>query len=139
MPHKRVYLFSTHNLLARDTWQGATLREVVSETLIPFVQGERSRIQVAGPEIRLGPTAAITLGMAIHELTDNAAKYGALSIPDGCVSVTWELDLDGGWQPALDLLWRDEGGPKVIETRHQGFSLRLIEEGVAREGWGGDD
>ncbi len=126
-------LSRAHSMLARDVWQGASLTEVVSETLAPYVQAEPARITVAGPPIRLGPTAAVALGIAIHELVTNATKYGALSVPQGRVDLRWELDLEGGAQPALDLVWKERDGPRLIDTGHRGFGARLIEEGVARE------
>jgi len=126
-------LSRAHSMLARDVWQGASLTEVVSETLAPYVQAEPARITIAGPPIRLGPTAAVSLGIAIHELITNATKYGALSIPQGRVEVSWKLDLEGGAQPALDLIWKERDGPEVVDAGHRGFGARLIEEGVARE------
>ncbi len=73
-----------------------------------------------GPEVRLGPTAAVTLGMAMHELATNAATYGALSVPEGGVEITWRFDLEGGSLPALDLLWRERNGPPTKPSGHRG-------------------
>ena len=127
-------LSRTHTLLARDTWQGASLIEVISKTLNPFKNGhEIGRIKMQGPEVRLGPTAAVTLGMAMHELATNAATYGALSVPEGGVEITWRFDLDGGSLPALDLLWREHNGPPTKPSGRRGFGTRLVKDGVARE------
>jgi PAS domain S-box-containing protein len=127
-------LSRTHSLLARDTWQGAGLTEVISKTLDPFMGGnETGRIRMQGPEVRLGPTAAVTLGMAVHELATNAAIYGALSVPEGGVEITWRFDLEGGSLPTLDLLWRERNGPPAKPCGHRGFGTRLVTEGVARE------
>ncbi len=127
-------LSRTHTLLARDTWQGASLIEVISKTLNPFKNGhEIGRIKMQGPEVRLGPTAAVTLGMAMHELATNAATYGALSVPEGGVEITWRFDLEGGSLPALDLLWREHNGPPTKPSGRRGFGTRLVKDGVARE------
>ena len=126
-------LSRTHNLMARDKWQGANLTAVVSETLAPFAQGAPGRVEVFGPAVWLGPTAAVTLAMAMHELATNAAKYGSLSVPQGRVSVTWNHDLGGGTQPAIDLLWEETNGPHVAPLKNRGFGSRLIEQGVQSE------
>lgn len=69
----------------------------------------------------------------MHELGTNAAKYGALSVPEGRVEVRWDLDLEGGNQPALEFVWLEKNGPEIAETDHRGFGSRLIQEAVARE------
>jgi PAS domain S-box-containing protein len=127
-------LSRSHNLLARETWRGADLGDVVSETLAPYATGtEPPRVVAGGPGIRLAPSAAVTLGMAFHELAINAAKHGALSAPAGRVEVGWSTDLRGGKTPALEILWRETGGPAVAQPRRSGFGSRLIERGLAHE------
>jgi PAS domain S-box-containing protein len=125
-------LSRAHTLLARDVWQGAGLTNIISECLAPFIEDE-SRISISGPPVRLGPTAAVTLGMAMHELITNAVKYGALSAPGGQIDIRWELDLEGGSEPALQLTWRERGGPKITKVGRRGFGSRLIEDGLSRE------
>jgi PAS domain S-box-containing protein len=122
-----------HSLLARDKWQSANLTAVISETLAPFAQGAPGRIEILGPAVLLNPTAAVTLAMAMQELATNAAKYGSLSVPQGRVSVTWNQDLGGGPQPAINLLWEETNGPQVAPLNRRGFGSRLIEQGLARE------
>jgi two-component sensor histidine kinase len=78
-------LSRSHDLLARETWQGASLRDIILDTLSTWPADRR--VTIEGPEIRLGPTVAVTLGMAFHELATNAAKYGALSNETGRVAV----------------------------------------------------
>jgi PAS domain S-box-containing protein len=127
-------LSRTHSLLSRDTWQGASLTEVISDTLSPFMNGHGTgRIEMHGPEVRLGPTAAVTMGMAVHELATNAATYGALSVPEGRVEIIWRFDLEGGSSPTLDLSWRERNGPPPKPSGRRGFGTRLIKDGVARE------
>jgi len=125
-------LSRAHTLLANDVWQGAGLTEIVSESLAAFVEDE-SRVSISGPPVRLAPTAAVTLGMAVHELITNAVRYGALSAPEGKVDIQWKLDLEGGSEPALEFIWRERAGPKVTNVGPRGFGSRLIEQGLTRE------
>jgi two-component sensor histidine kinase len=66
--------------------------------------------------------------MALHELATNAAKYGALSAPDGAVDVRWTVE-----DAELRLSWRERGGPPVSPPTHRGFGSRLLEQGLFRE------
>jgi PAS domain S-box-containing protein len=130
-------LATAHDLLTREGWQGADLGDVVRATLAPYA-GESARIQVGGPELHLTPNAALVLNMALHELATNAAKYGALSAPEGWVEVSWRLDQPGDAPGAtLDLLWRERGGPPVPPAPARGFGTRLIESTVTYQ-LGGD-
>jgi PAS domain S-box-containing protein len=120
-------LAAAHDLLTRESWEGATLDELVREALALYDGGE-ARISSEGPPVRLSPKAAVSLVMALHELTTNAAKYGALSVPEGRVSVRWTVDGD-----CLALDWRESGGPAVEAPEHRGFGSRMIERALAAE------
>lgn len=123
-----------HDLLTQASWAGAYLSEVIGQTLSPYLtngDGER-RISQNGPQVRLGPNAAVTLNMAFHELATNAAKYGALTRPDGRISVTWDVDRTAEPQ-IIAIDWIETGGPRVSSPDRRGFGSRLIEQGVARE------
>lgn len=125
-------LSRSHDLLARETWQGAALSDVVRETLAPFAE-DPNRVRMAGTEVRLGPTVAVSLGMAFHELATNAAKYGALSNDSGWVGVTWSVDTRSEPATAIELTWTETGGPPVRPVKRRGFGSRLIEQGLAQE------
>jgi two-component sensor histidine kinase len=126
-------LARAHELLSEASWDGALLRDVIRQTLAPYVaQSGEGRVSLAGPAIHLGPNAAVTLNMAFHELATNAAKYGALSVDAGRVEVTWRLE-DGAGPAILGLEWRETGGPPVTEPVRRGFGSRLIEQALARE------
>lgn len=130
-------LSRSHSLLTRENWEGTALSEVVSEALRPFIRSNDDRqIRVAGPRVRLRPKAALSLGMALHELATNASKYGALSVETGQVTVWWEPAISDG-APYLDFFWREQGGPPVRPRSRRGFGSRLIEQGLAHE-LGGD-
>jgi len=129
-------LSNTHNLLAADAWKGVGLREMVSAELAPYRGNGQERGQeqaeLRGVDLTLTPKAALALAMALHELTTNAVKYGALSVPQGRVGVQWELQQkdNRSW---LHLQWRESGGPRVTPPSRKGFGSRLISEGLAYE------
>ncbi|MFC3070534.1 PAS domain-containing sensor histidine kinase [Phenylobacterium soli] len=124
-----VALSRSHDVLTREHWRGADLREIVTESLRPFAGPGADRFEVAGPSVRLNPQSALAIGMALHELATNAVKYGALSVPAGRVSVAWRIGADG----ELMLTWRESGGPPVTPPTRQGFGSRLLKQGLARE------
>jgi PAS domain S-box-containing protein len=132
-------LARAHDLLTSEGWRGASLSEVVRQTLAPH-DGGAGRVAASGPEVRLAPGAAVALHMAFHELATNAAKYGALSAPGGRVEVAWaeepaEPDPGGGdKRPALVIHWRERGGPPVAgPPAVQGFGTRLLDRGLPRQ------
>lgn len=125
-------LSRSHNLLARETWQGATLADIVHDTLEDYSE-RPGRVTVEGPEIRLGPTISVTLGMAFHELASNAAKYGALANDGGHIEVRWSVNWHAEPSPAVELTWTETGGPAVSPVEWRGFGTRLLEKGLARE------
>ena len=76
-----------------------------------------------GPNVVLEPNTAQTIAMTLHELATNAAKYGALSVPEGRVQVEWSRTEDGG----LVLRWAENGGPPVKPPTRRGFGTQVIE------------
>ena len=109
-------LSNTHDLLTESSWEGAPLRDVLDKEIIPHESTPPTRFSVSGPVVRLSPRAALTLGMMSHELVTNAVKYGALSVPEGRVEVTWMVMADGDGQPMLTLIWQERDGPPVIPS-----------------------
>jgi two-component sensor histidine kinase len=75
----------------------------------------------------------LTVNLALHELATNAAKYGALSVPDGRVEVAWSIDRVDHRRRMVEIVWRERGGPAVRPPELRGFGSRLIESGLARE------
>ncbi len=125
-------LTAAYSLLSRESWSGVQLEEIVVEELRPFMAGDRANIRVEGPPVPLDPRGALALGMAIHELATNAAKYGALSVPEGDVAVTWTVERRGdGEHLALD--WAERNGPPVTAPAKRGFGTTLIERGLAHD------
>ena len=122
-------LSKTHDLLTREDWSGASLREVLENELSPYRTGG-DQIRLDGPDVSLSPREVLALGMTIHELTTNAAKYGALSVREGRVRVTWSL---APGARHLRFRWEESGGPPVQPPTRVGFGTRLIAGGVRRE------
>ncbi|MCB5176328.1 MULTISPECIES: PAS domain-containing protein [Microvirga] len=127
-----VSLARTHNLLTEDLWQKASLEELVQTELGPYEDEARNRVVVEGPSVELPSEAAVPIGMAIHELTTNAAKHGALSTFGGQVEVKWEV-VRGGDRPILRFSWTERGGPRVSMPTRQGFGSRLLQRVLATQ------
>ncbi len=121
-------LARAHTLLAQSRWQGADLARLVEEELAPYRTGDAQKITATGPDVSLEPRTAQTLALALHELSTNAAKYGALSIISGRVQVTWDLRSD-----SLVLRWIESGGPPVAPPASAGFGIRVISASVERQ------
>ena len=121
-------LSHTHDLLTRTHWEGADLGDILRHET--EAHGS-SRVSATGPRVALPPAAALSLGMVFHELATNAAKYGALSAPDGRVLVDWSLA--DQTRRRLRLLWREVGGPPVSPPERRGFGSRLIERNVRHD------
>lgn len=122
-------LSATHDLLTQSDWGTTPIRDLISAELAPYVKGKDTVLLIDGPEAEVAPSDALSLGLAIHELATNAAKYGALSQRGGQVSVTWSLPNEG----LAKLEWQESGGPQVPSERTQGFGVNLIEKIVAHE------
>lgn len=122
-------LSTTHDLLTKSDWGTTPIRAVVDAELAPYAQDEDHSVVVSGPETQLAPNDALSLGLAVHELATNAAKYGALCQPGGTVSVVWDLVEDN----QVRVEWTESGGPPVPQKRGRGFGTDLIERIVAHE------
>jgi PAS domain S-box-containing protein len=126
-------LARVHSLLAKEGWSGADLRVVVERELAPYAErhGHGASILLDGPRVALGPTAVQPLAMVLHELATNAAKYGALSTPEGKVEVTWRAGRRAGENAMLRLRWSERGGPALTGApARRGFGSRVIEATV---------
>ncbi|MBO3761989.1 HWE histidine kinase domain-containing protein [Ciceribacter sp. L1K22] len=115
-------LSRAHDVLTRENWEGADLRAVVESSLEAFQVAGRDAIRIGGPDLRVGPHAAISLALALHELATNATKYGALSSPSGNVDVSWSV----GPHSEFRMSWTETGGPPVTPSDRRGFGSRLI-------------
>ncbi len=126
-----IALSQTHNLLTEQNWESASLREIVDAELEAFAGRERLDFDYAR-DLRLNPKATVAIGMAVHELATNAAKYGALSNPEGRVTVAWSIEPPEA-PGRLVLRWTERDGPTVTPPSRRGFGARLLEKGLAGE------
>ena len=116
---------AAHDLLTLRAWTGANLTDVVKRALDAFTPAQ---VHVSGDGIEVSAKHALALSLALHELATNATKYGALSRPEGRVSVQW-MAQDG----MLHLGWQESGGPPVAPPAQKGFGSRLLEELVGHD------
>ncbi len=121
-------LAASHDLLVRESWHGASLVELIQSQLSVYL--ERGQVSIEGPDVVLKPEAAQNLGLALHELVVNAAKFGAFSTSQGRVAITWKRRADGA-DDALELDWQEQSGPKVKTRRKKGFGSMVIERNLA--------
>jgi two-component sensor histidine kinase len=122
-------LSRAHDVLTRESWEGANLAELVAQALAPYAGRGFERLVARGPDVRLPPRMALALAMALQELATNAAKYGALSNAVGQVEVDWSLS--DGTPPRLALRWLERGGPRVSPPARRGFGSKLIERSLS--------
>jgi two-component sensor histidine kinase len=121
---------STHELLSHRRWLGIPLADLVERELAPYTTA--SNTEIGGPEVMLSAEAGQTLAMVLHELATNAAKYGALSVPSGRVSIRWRLPHNGA-SDRLVLKWRETGGPAVGASRKSSYGLQVVRELIPYE------
>lgn len=121
----------THSLLADGRWRGVDLRRLVMEELAPFGTDGPQRLDLDGPSHSLAPSVAQLIGLIVHELATNAAKYGALKGVDGSLRVRWSVDAAG----ALSLEWRESVVSGAVEAApdRQGFGFRLLDQTISRQ------
>ncbi len=125
-------LSRAQEVLTRNSWAEGDLREVIDASVL--VQAPHARIEIAGPIVKLSPRQVMAVTLAMHELTTNAVKYGALGESGGRVRIDWEI-VDEGARHVLRLSWLESGGPSVAgEPQKKGFGSRLLEQVAAGEG-----
>lgn len=121
-------LARSHAMLTDNKWTGADLEGIIRAELAPYDDGQRLILE--GPKLRLPVAVAGPMTMAIHELTTNAVKYGALSVPEGRLKVQWvSQPAEGGNTFSLD--WREQDGPVVRVPTRRGFGSALLDRLLA--------
>jgi two-component sensor histidine kinase len=114
-------LAASHDILMDEDWHGASIDELVRTQVGHYVDLIGTRIDPAGPDIMLKPEAAQNLGLALHELSTNAAKYGGLSNEDGRIEIRWDLKQD-----RFRITWQEIGGPPVSPPAREGFGHKVV-------------
>jgi two-component system CheB/CheR fusion protein len=125
-------LANAHTALTNESWDSVALRDLILSTLRPYGAPNPARFSVSGPDVRVQPKSAVALSMAIHELSTNAAKYGALSVESGRVAIGWTVT-NGRFR----LRWQEHGGPPVSPPTRKGFGSIMIERVLAEQLGGG--
>ena len=122
-----IALSDTHNLLTANGWEKARLRDLLIQEFRPYAE---DRLRMEGTDVTLGAEQSLSMGLILHELVTNAAKYGPLKCPDGAagwIEVRW-TDADDDGRVTLD--WIEHGGPVVEPPTRSGFGSRLIETSI---------
>ncbi len=122
-----IALSKAHDILLEQTDERAGLETVVQAATSLH---NSDQVRTSGPNIQIGPKAALSLSLMLHELATNAAKYGALSVRSGCVRIEWSVRRFG-CEDVLDFVWQEQGGPAVQPPSRKGFGSRLIARGLA--------
>ncbi len=143
-------LSRVHQMLTTSGWQGADLEAMAKETLAPYGAGpkvgearagdgeaEPPRVAIAGPSVPLPPRQALSMALTLHELATNAAKYGALSVGEGHVDLTWSVETSRDEYEShsrrLTLAWRESDGPDVSDPEAFGFGTTFIRSALRAE------
>jgi two-component sensor histidine kinase len=124
-------LSANQDLLVRNEWKGVEIDDLVHAQLAHFADLVGSRITAQGPKLRLNPASVQAIGLALHELSTNAAKYGALSTDRGHVDISWVSDGD-----TLTMSWIERDGP-VSPPKQRGFGTIVMEAMAERSVGGG--
>ena len=119
-------LARAHDLLTKRNWLGAPFERLIQDIIQPLAG---DRVLTGGPHVDLDPRTALSITMVINELLTNAVKYGALSQPDGSLSLRWKV-IARERQTILECDWRESGGPPVTPPERRGFGTRLMERCV---------
>jgi two-component sensor histidine kinase/CheY-like chemotaxis protein len=121
-------LSRAHALLASSRWEGAKLESIVEQELAPYRSRTNEKITGSGPDIVLPPAIGQTIGLALHELATNAAKYGALSALSGKIDLTWRLE-----PGHLILEWVEVGGPAPSAPTRLGYGIKTVTAAFERQ------
>lgn len=130
-------LAAAQDLLFRNSWNTVSVPDLVRSQLAHFSDLIGERIEIDGPPDALTPDAAQALGMALHELSTNAAKYGALSNETGHIAIRWSLERDASEEPRFTLSWQERGGPPVARPGQSGFGS-TVTTGMVEASIGGE-
>jgi two-component sensor histidine kinase len=123
--HRIASLARTQKLLTENLWAAAPLDEMLEQELRLYLEQGPGRIRTSGPRLELPADLAIPVGMALHELTSNAGRHGALSVSRGCVEIIWDVKESSGARH-LWLCWKEHDGPPVREPEHSGFGSMFL-------------
>jgi two-component sensor histidine kinase len=113
-----------HDLLLQARWAGTDLRKLIRVATEAFDNPDIAKFSIEGPDVQIASDAVIALAMTLNELCTNTTKFGALSVSEGRVKITWAIDER---TLRLHFSWKEDGGPTVLAPSRQSFGTRLIE------------
>ena len=123
-------LAAAQDVLTANEWRGTELGALIRLQLAAHLFIDDKRVEFSGPVISLAPEYASPLGLIFNELTTNALKFGALSLPNGTVKITWHVEKINQTPSKLFITWQERGGPKIISNVTVGFGTTIIEKGL---------
>jgi two-component sensor histidine kinase len=126
-------LRETYGLVAAANWGEVALADLAAKEFGNYGIGRDGRLAVEGPDVLLRAKAAVSLGMALHEVAANAARHGALSVPQGRVRLGWRIEDPGTPEARLVIDWRESGGPPLDGPQARGYGRELIETGLREQ------
>ncbi|MCL4765551.1 MAG: sensor histidine kinase [Hyphomicrobiaceae bacterium] len=127
----------SHDILTERGWGAVPIMELMDAHMGPFLRAG-GRVKCSGPDVALQASAAQDIGMVLHELATNAAKYGALSTSSGRIEIEWQKTAAPSGKQGLELRWTEVGGPAVTPPARKGFGHTLLERVVASIGGSAD-
>ncbi|MFD1694007.1 HWE histidine kinase domain-containing protein [Roseibium aestuarii] len=122
-------LARAHDQITRGNWSPGPLRLLLENEIRAYSEEIGDQVDLSGDPVMLEPQAFSTIALVMHEMVTNAAKYGALSRPEGRLSVTWKMNPDG----SVLIDWQERGGPAVGKPSRRGFGSTIIEHSVPHE------
>jgi PAS domain S-box-containing protein len=125
-------LAASHDLLVQRDWHGVPVADLIKSQLGHYLDDHATQIDISGQKMIVTPEAAQNIGLAVHELSTNAAKYGALSVPEGKVTVHWKCTRNGTEESRFHIAWNELHGPNVEAPKHKGFGQVVLEQLAAR-------
>ncbi len=120
---------TAHDLLQRSRWDGADLLSLCELVLAPY-RSQAGNIRLEGMPLTITPEAAQSIALAFQELATNAVKHGALSVPEGRVSVSWRRTPETAADRAC-IAWHESGGPQVAAPARKGFGLTVLQDMIS--------
>jgi two-component system CheB/CheR fusion protein len=124
-------LAAAQDILTANDWKGAELGALARHLLSLYIAGEGERLVISGPHVNLPAEYAVPFGLIFNELATNALKYGALSVPNGRIELSWRVEGNTSAGSLLSVTWREHGGPKIASLDERGFGSALIEKSLA--------
>jgi two-component sensor histidine kinase/CheY-like chemotaxis protein len=127
---QRLHALSVaHDQLTQSHWKAAPLAALIEAEAKAWTTAEDRRLVLDGPPVMIEARAYQTLALVLHEMMTNAAKYGALSVDDARLAISWALDPERG----LILDWMESGGPSVVPPSRRGFGTVVVEQSIPFE------